>query len=64
MDSQQQKKKQEEGKVFPRSAPNGHEPFQMVAWIKDDGWWQKGKVELDDLLRWEDEGGGQSGRTL
>jgi cell division protease FtsH len=51
-----QKEKLEEGKVFPRPAPNGHELFQMVTWIKDDGL-PKGKVELDSLLRWEDEGG-------
>jgi hypothetical protein len=51
-----QKEEQEEGKVFPRPAPNGHKPFQMVAAIKDDGW-QKVNVELDDLLRWEHEGG-------
>jgi cell division protease FtsH len=51
-----QKEKQEEVKVFPRPAPNGHEPFQMLTWIKDDGW-QKSKVELADLSRWEDEGG-------
>jgi len=47
---------QEEGKVFPMPAPNGHKPFQVVADIKDDGL-QKVNVELDDILRWEHEGG-------
>ncbi len=51
-----QTEKQEEGKVFPRYAPNGHKPFQMVTWIKDDEC-RKGNIELDDLLRWENEGG-------
>jgi hypothetical protein len=51
-----EEKKPEEGKVFPGSAPNGHKPVQMVAGIKDDGW-PKVNVELDDLLRWENEGG-------
>jgi cell division protease FtsH len=48
--------KQEDGKVSPGSGPNGHQPFQMVEMIKEDGW-QKGKVEWDALFRWEDEGG-------
>jgi cell division protease FtsH len=52
-----QKGKQEVGKAFPTPAPNGHEQFQMVTWIEDDGLPKKGKVELDSLLRWEDEGG-------
>jgi cell division protease FtsH len=51
-----QKEKQEEGKVLSRPAPNGHKPIKMVACMKDDGW-QKAKAELDDLLRWEYEGG-------
>ena len=51
-----EEKKPEEGKVFPGSAPNGHEPFQLVAGIKDEGW-PKVNIELDDLLRWENEGG-------
>jgi cell division protease FtsH len=31
------KEKQEGGKVFPRPAPNGHEPIQLISRIKDDG---------------------------
>jgi hypothetical protein len=51
-----QKEKQEEGTVFPKSAPNGHKPFQRAAANKNARR-LKGKVELDGLLRWEDEGG-------
>ncbi|HSB03315.1 MAG TPA: ATP-dependent zinc metalloprotease FtsH [Anaerolineales bacterium] len=51
-----QEKKQEEGEVFPGSAPNGHKPFQTVAGIKNDER-PKVNVEPDDLLRWEYEGG-------
>jgi cell division protease FtsH len=51
-----QTEKQGEGKAFPGYAPNGHKPFQMTAWMKDDECC-KGNVELDDLLRWENEGG-------
>jgi cell division protease FtsH len=43
-----QKKKQAEGTVPSKPAPNGKKPLQMVASIKD---------ELDELLRWEYEGG-------
>jgi len=57
MDSQEPKGKQEEGKVFPGSASNGHEPFQMVAKTNNADKRPKGKVELDGLRRWEDEGG-------
>ena len=48
--------KQEEGKAFPAPAPNGHKPFQKVTHIKGAKR-LKAKVELDDLPRWEDEGG-------
>jgi hypothetical protein len=51
-----QKEKQEEGKVIPRPAPNGHEPFQVVTRTNTDEQ-PKGKVEPDSLLSWEDEGG-------
>jgi cell division protease FtsH len=51
-----QKRKQEEGTRFSRPAPNGHKPLQIVASI-EDGEWQKAKVELDELMRWEYEGG-------
>jgi hypothetical protein len=51
-----QKEIQEDEMVFTKPAPNGHKPFQVVAEIKDDGW-QKVNVELNDLLRWEHEGG-------
>jgi cell division protease FtsH len=51
-----QKEKQEAGEIFPSPAPNGHKPIRVVASIADDRR-PKGKVELDDLLRWDDEGG-------
>jgi cell division protease FtsH len=51
-----QTEKREEGKVVPGYAPNGYEPFQVVAWIQDDERW-KGNVERDNLQRWENEGG-------
>jgi cell division protease FtsH len=51
-----QTEKQGEGKVFPRSASNGHKPFQMVTRTNVDEQ-PKGKVDLDDLSRWENEGG-------
>ena len=51
-----QKEKQEAGEIFPSPAPNGHKPIRVVASIHDDRR-PKGKVELDDLLRWDDEGG-------
>lgn len=50
------KEKQEEGTVFPGSAPNGHKPFQTVESIKDNKR-PKSEVELDGLSRWENEGG-------
>ncbi len=57
--SQTDKQEQEEGRVFPGSAPNGHKPFQMVASIasiKDDKR-PPIEAELDGLPRWENEGG-------
>jgi cell division protease FtsH len=51
-----QKEKQEDGKDFPRPAPNGHKQINLNAWIKDDKQ-PKSAVELDGLLRWENEGG-------
>lgn len=58
MDSQEPKGKQEEGKVFPGPASSRREPFQMVARTTSNADERpKGKVELDGLRRWEDEGG-------
>jgi cell division protease FtsH len=51
-----QKKIKEDGTIYPEPAPNGHKKLQRVSSIMDDGW-QKAKVELDELLRWEYEGG-------
>ena len=51
-----QTEKQGEGKVFPGSAPNGHKPFRMVTRTNVDEQ-PKGKVDLDDLSCWENEGG-------
>jgi hypothetical protein len=61
MDSHESKEKLD-GKVFPRSAPHGHELVQMVTKANADEW-PKGKVELDCPLRWEDEGGQISNRV-
>jgi cell division protease FtsH len=52
-----QAKKQEEGKELPKPAPNGHKPSQRASGNKDAKKRPKVKVELDDLPRWEDEGG-------
>ena len=57
-----QEERLETGKEFLKPAPNGHKPIKKGALIKDDGW-QKANVELlDDLHRWEDEGGLIAGR--
>ena len=39
----QEIKQEEEEKLFPKPAPNGHKPFQIGAWIKVEGW-PKGKA--------------------
>jgi len=51
-----QEKNQREGKVSPEVAPNGHEPVQIGANI-NTSMHSNSKVDLDGLLRWEDEGG-------
>jgi cell division protease FtsH len=40
-----QKEKQKKGKKYPKPAPNGHKPLQLVACIKKDDGGSKGKVE-------------------